>query len=205
MPIRASISLPSSCWPAMVPWPRPYCEARSVEIRFISAAAPGVVGAARTRPLRNRLSLRRVSGLRPGDVNVVRRLGGVAHPHFGADRAEVSGERVGIVGDVGGVDPLGAVVDHRIFAKLMLGTGDEGVGFRHARSGARGRRCGRGRLHRGDRPGGGDAGGHGEGEKRHGRLHGGHPLLLVNGANGPALSSVNGRENRRSRGRDRAW
>ena len=107
VPIRASISLPVRVSPAIVPRPRPYCEERSVEIRFISAAAPGVVGAARMRPLRSRFSLRRVSALSPGHVLVARRLAGQADAHFGADRAEIGGERVGVLGDVGRVDPGG--------------------------------------------------------------------------------------------------
>ena len=74
-------------------------------MRFSSAAAPGVVGAGRVRPLRSMSSLRRVSASSPGDDAIARRLAGEADAHLGADRAEISGERVGILGDVGGVDP----------------------------------------------------------------------------------------------------
>src|SRR3546814_1756394 len=66
LPISASISEPEIGLPPSVPLPLPYCDDRSVAISLSSVAAPSVVGAGRTRPVRNMSSLRFVSALSPG-------------------------------------------------------------------------------------------------------------------------------------------
>src|SRR5205085_11403774 len=43
--------------------------------------------------------------------------------------SERRGDRVCVVGDVGVVHPLRAAIDHREFAELLFGAGDEGAGF----------------------------------------------------------------------------
>ena len=42
----------------------------------------------------------------------MRRLAGEADAHLGSDRAEISGERVGVLGDVGRVHPGRSPADH---------------------------------------------------------------------------------------------
>ena len=116
-----------------------------------------------------------MSELRPGTFGIARRLVGEAHRHLGADRAEMGGERVGILGDVGRVDPLGAAVDHRELGQLLLGAGDEGVGLGGGRRPALSSRPGASAaagagaspllVAGGGRAAGGEAGGEGEGER----------------------------------------
>src|SRR3546814_11286623 len=66
LPISASISEPEIGLPPSVPLPLPYCDDRSVAISLSSVAAPSVVGAGRTRPVRNMSSLRRSEERRVG-------------------------------------------------------------------------------------------------------------------------------------------
>ena len=114
-----------------------------MEMRLSSAAAPGVVGAGRVRPSAQDVELAPGVGARaPARSRIARRLVGEAHAHLGADRAEMGGERVGILGDVGRVHPLRAAADHGEFGELALGPGDEGVGLGRGRRGCAGRGAG---------------------------------------------------------------
>ena len=84
------MSLPLIGLPFSVPLPLPYCDCRLVAMLLSSVAAPGVVGAGRTMPLRRMSSLRLVSELEARDVGEFGGLERVFDALLGADRVDLA-------------------------------------------------------------------------------------------------------------------
>ena len=91
-----------------------------------SAAAPGVVGAGRTSAAAQDVELARGVEVEARDLRIFGRLGGIFDALFGADRAEIGGQRVGIVGDVGRVDPVARLPITEV-EQVLFDRGDEGA------------------------------------------------------------------------------